>query len=273
MDTGTFVEQPLVFKAEGAALPGVLALPERPAGDLGVLIVVGGPQYRVGSHRQFVHLARRLAGAGIPCLRFDVRGMGDADGAFPGFELLAPDLEAALAALLRHAPTVRRVVPWGLCDGASAILLGLVGRAEVAGLVLLNPWVRHAQTQAQVQVRDYYGRRIFDPVFWRKLLGGGVAWRRALRELAGQLRRALRRGGGAAGGGPQLYLLSGRDLVCAEFQRFSAADAVWAPVLRRPEVQRNELPEADHTFSSAVLRRAVEDATLAWLARLGGPPR
>src|SRR5690349_24048098 len=52
----------------------------------GVLLVVGGPQYRVGSHRQFALLCRRLAGRGVPALRFDYRGMGDADGAARTFE-------------------------------------------------------------------------------------------------------------------------------------------------------------------------------------------
>jgi len=50
------------------------------AADTGVLIVVGGPQYRVGSHRQFVMLARFLADHGVPCMRFDYRGMGDVSG-------------------------------------------------------------------------------------------------------------------------------------------------------------------------------------------------
>ena len=46
----------------------------------GVLIIVGGPQYRVGSHRQFVQLARALASNGIATMRFDYTGMGDSQG-------------------------------------------------------------------------------------------------------------------------------------------------------------------------------------------------
>ncbi|MFB1029241.1 MAG: hydrolase 1, exosortase A system-associated, partial [Thauera sp.] len=69
-----------IFPCEGEELIGILALPETAVTRLGVLVVVGGPQYRVGSHRQFVLLARALAKSGVPCMRFDYRGMGDATG-------------------------------------------------------------------------------------------------------------------------------------------------------------------------------------------------
>jgi alpha-beta hydrolase superfamily lysophospholipase len=78
-------EYPLRFDRAGVPLVGIVHPAGKPAGDIGVVVVVGGPQYRVGSHRQFVLLARDLAAAGIPTLRFDTRGMGDSGGDFPGF--------------------------------------------------------------------------------------------------------------------------------------------------------------------------------------------
>jgi uncharacterized protein len=108
----TPLERGLRFDCEGRSLVGVLSLPTAPAGDLGVVIAVGGPQYRAGSHRQFVLLARRLAAAGFAALRFDMRGMGDSEGEFPGFEGLGPDLTAAGHALMAQAPGVRRLVYW-----------------------------------------------------------------------------------------------------------------------------------------------------------------
>ena len=48
--------------------------------------MVGGPQYRVGSHRQFTLMARAFAAAGYPVLRFDYRGIGDSEGESRGFE-------------------------------------------------------------------------------------------------------------------------------------------------------------------------------------------
>lgn len=79
-----YSEQAAVFKSGTNALLGITSLPAStpvPSASTGVVIIVGGPQYRAGSHRQFVLLARALATAGYPVLRFDYSGMGDSDGA------------------------------------------------------------------------------------------------------------------------------------------------------------------------------------------------
>src|SRR5882672_7230784 len=105
----TFVELPVLFHCEGDQLVGVLARPDQPR-DVGVVVVVGGPQYRVGSHRQFILLARTLASEGIACLRFDYRGMGDSEGEARSFESVDADIACATAELTRLVPSVRRVV-------------------------------------------------------------------------------------------------------------------------------------------------------------------
>ena len=79
--------------------------------------MVGGPQYRVGSHRQFVLLARDLAADGFPVFRFDYRGMGDSEGEFRGFEHVEDDIAAAVEAFRSASPGLREIVLWGLCDG------------------------------------------------------------------------------------------------------------------------------------------------------------
>ena len=163
-------DKALRFVCEGEPLIGILHQPNpaRPAQRLGVLIVVGGPQVRVGSHRQFVQVARALADDGYPVLRFDVRGMGDSAGAQRSFEQLTPDIGAAVDELLRQCPQLQQVVLWGLCDGASASLLYLAerqGDARIAGLCVLNPWVRSELSLARTQVQHYYTRRLVDPAF------------------------------------------------------------------------------------------------------------
>src|SRR3974390_2928101 len=114
------IETPITFSCAGETLLGLIHLPASPP-ELGVVIVVGGPQFRVGSHRQFLLLARELARKGIAVLRFDCRGMGDSDGEFPGFEHIGPDVAAAVDTLVAQVPTLRRIVLWGLCDATLAI--------------------------------------------------------------------------------------------------------------------------------------------------------
>ena len=131
-------EHALTFDCEGESLVGILSGAGLPAGR-GVLIVVGGPQYRVGSHRQFALLARHLAKHGVPTLRFDYRGMGDSDGEVRTFERVGEDIRCAIDRFFASVPGLKDVVIWGLCDAASAALFYAHQDARVSGLILLNP--------------------------------------------------------------------------------------------------------------------------------------
>jgi exosortase A-associated hydrolase 1 len=297
----SIAEHPIVFECEGKRLVGVVAQPEHPLHPAhpvrtGVVIVVGGPQYRAGSHREFVTLARALAAGGFAALRFDVRGMGDSEGVPRPFDDLSADLAAASAALAHACPSIERLAWWGLCDGASAALIDAARpqKLPLAGLVLANPWVRSEATFAKAQVRHYYLRRVFEPGFWRKLLGGGVPVGRALGGLVETLSAARARGAveeGTAGGrergteahsrpfqqrmrdgleafpGPALLLMSGRDLTAREFDACVAGDTRWRAAVSRRTVSRVDFADADHTFSGAASREAVERATAEWLRR------
>lgn len=276
-------ERVVEFTVEGHALFGVLC--SRPqAQDVGVVVVVGGPQYRAGSHRQFVHLARRLAAAGYPCLRFDYRGMGDSEGALRDFETVGDDIAAATDALLAAEPGLRRVVLWGLCDGASAALLYLHDRrdARVCGLALLNPWVRTGASQARTRVKHYYLQRLMAPDFWRKLIVGGVRLAalsgfidnlRASRQLGHEAPRQLAypermAAAWAAFEGRILLMISEHDYTAREFEEYAAASQAWQCTLAARHPLQVALADADHTCSGPQARIAAEDATVAWLASL-----
>ena len=270
-------ETVLSFSCKDASLLGVLSAPTGEASGLGLIIVVGGPQYRVGSHRQFVLLARALASQGRRVLRFDCRGMGDGEGAASNFENFSADIGAAVAALRGNG--AQRVVLWGLCDAASAILLHLDeqgAQAGVDGIVLLNPWVRSAASLARTHVKHYYLQRLMQREFWLKLLRGGVAGK-ALGDLFGNLRSA-RKSTASAGSfqqrmarawrafpGPVLLLLSGQDYVAKEFLDHCNATPDSVGLLSLPGVMRADLLEADHTFSTAAWRAEVETLTGNWL--------
>src|SRR5712692_9618697 len=136
----THNEIALIFDCEGESLVGILS-GAGPLAGRGVLIVVGGPQYRVGSHRQFTLLARHLAERGVPALRFDYRGMGDSGGEFRTFERVGADIRWAVDRFFASVPGLKEVVIWGLCDAASAALFYAHQDERVSGLILLNPWV------------------------------------------------------------------------------------------------------------------------------------
>lgn len=276
-------ESVLSFACEGQPLVGILAEPAGTPAEVGVIIIVGGPQYRAGSHRQFTLLARHLAAHGHTVLRFDYRSMGDSPGEARDFLAVDADIAAAIDALLAARPTLKRVALWGLCDAASAALLYLESTrdARVAGVTLINPWVRSAATLAQTHVKHYYWRRLREKEFWLKLVKGGVGTK-ALRSLGSNLRLARRAGetsdsrsfqdrmaAGLTGfGGTVLLVLSGDDYTAKEFALNSSNSASWSGALDSPRVRRHDLPTADHTFSHIDDAAAVYHFTRQWLADL-----
>lgn len=276
-------ETPIVFDCAGEPLIGILATPAVPAA-IGVVIVVGGPQYRVGSHRQFVELCRGLAERGIACLRFDCRGMGDSADEQRGFESIDADVAAAVDCLIGAVPSLEGVVLWGLCDGASASLMYAPSDARVVGVVALNPWVRSHETLAAARVDHYYKQRLRSKEFWRRLLGGEIALGRAIAGYAAAMmtklagRRSSKRSGPAkathftdrmeAGWrhleDRVLIVLSGRDLTAQEFVGFCKQRPAWQGALRAgPNL--TELADADHTFSRNEWKRTVEEITARWV--------
>jgi uncharacterized protein len=276
-------ERAIVFDCGGESLVGMLHAPEV-AAEIGVVVVVGGPQYRVGSHRQFVHLARAVSRAGYPVLRFDVRGMGDSSGAPRPFDSLDDDIAAAIDAVVAHTRSVRRVVLWGLCDGASAAWLYLQARGDprVAGVCAVNPWVRSSQGLARTHIKHYYLQRVLSPSFWSKLLRGGVGWQ-ALRKLVRALwttlspglsaedrspadfRQRMAQGCHRCAPGSVLLMLSSDDYTAKEFAEHAASAREWQEALRACAVQRRDIPGADHTLSQQAARIEVEVTTVRWL--------
>ena len=276
------------FECEGCTLVGLFE--EADAGSSrAVIVVVGGPQYRVGSHRQFTLLSRALAEAGVNTMRFDHRGIGDSAGETT-FEDLGPDIAAAIDACFARYPDLREVVLWGLCDAASAIMMYAHGDPRVAGLIVLNPWVRSDRTLAQSYLSAYYLKRLTQVDFWRQLFSGRVAVGKSLLEFWRNLRLAKSANdppdapvadekrkpaeqafqsrmmdGLSKFPGNTLVLLSGKDLTANEFKIFVDADRKRRRLMKRDNIRIVDYPEADHTFSTAQWRRQVSERTIDWI--------
>ncbi len=194
------IRQPLTIPCEGALLAATLDLPENPAQPAtGLLIVTGGNEIRVGAWNGQSRLAARLAQSGHPVLRFDRRGVGDSEGENAHFTGSAPDIAAAIAAFRAACPGLSRLVVWGNCDAASALMLSSGAGADA--LILSNPWVLEApDTGAPTAnpadatppgaLRAYYRQRLANPVAMARLLFGKVSLTGLMRSLLATLRRA-----------------------------------------------------------------------------------
>jgi exosortase A-associated hydrolase 1 len=281
----SFAERTVAFACHGEWLYGVASVPPQPA-RRGVLVVVGGPQYRAGSHRQFTLLARSLAAQGIATMRFDYRGMGDSQGAARSFEDVGDDLRAAIDHFIEAVPGVQEVVVWGLCDAASAALFYAARDERVTGLVLLNPWVRTDGGLAKATLKHYYRGRLLEASLWKKILSGRFDYAAAGKSFARLARTALgarRVPNDAAAGaddaplpqrmlqglarfqGKVLLVLSGADLTAKEFSDMANASADWQRLLAAPRVTRRALEPADHTFSRRAWRDQVAGWTCEWV--------
>ncbi len=271
-----------ILDCSGEELLGILHAAER---RVGVIIVVGGPQYRVGSHRQFVLMARRIAAAGYPVLRFDYRGMGDSGGGSRTFEAIGEDIASAINHFKARLPRLEAGVLLGLCDAASAIMMYCDRDPWVAGLVLLNPWARTTQGEARSYLRHYYLQRLLTRAFWGKVLSGKFQMRNSLRDVATKLLSARRSTEGRTGSetreaptfvdrmqaglqnfdGEVLFLISGRDLTAQEFMDLNGKSKAWKRATGGPKVLLRTLLEADHTFSRRAHLDAALDECIAWL--------
>lgn len=155
-------------------------------GTTGLLIVSGGNEIRAGAFGGQAELASRIATAGYPVFRFDRRGVGDSEGENRGFRKCAKDIAAALDAFRAMAPQLSRVVAFGNCDGASALMLG--GGSGCDALILSNPWTiddanATDPTPPPEAIRARYAEKLKNPREIGRLLAGGVDLRKLARGL------------------------------------------------------------------------------------------
>ncbi len=272
------MEKALGIQLGEEQLLGIVHHPE-PAAEVGMVLVVGGPQYRVGSHRQFVQLSRALARQGIASMRFDYRGMGDSEGEKQPFDAICADIRAACDAFAAETG-IRRIVLWGLCDAASAAMIYAHKDTRIEGLVLLNPWLRSESTMGQTMVRHYYLKRLLSAEFWRKLLRGGVQVTRGLRDAGRFVRAGMARSDREPGSyqarmqwgigkfpGRACLVLSGEDLTAREFEQQALGQGGW-PELKTDRVQVQRIQGSDHTFSTSSFKGEVEAVTREFIESL-----
>lgn len=231
----------------------------------GLLIVTGGNETRAGAFSSQASLSEQVAAAGHPVLRFDRRGVGDSEGVNFGFREEADDIAAALSAFRAQCPSLRRVVAFGNCDAASALMLA--GGAGFDGLILSNPWT-YEDEQADAPpppsaIRARYAAKLKNPREVLRLLTGKVnlvkiarglasaASKPAATGLAAVMKEAL-----AQFDGPVRILIAERDRTGQAFL------AGWD----EHDVRLNRCAGADHAYSGDTSKGWLLSQILAALA-------
>ncbi len=267
-------ETPLRFGPEGR-LMGVLTEPAAgPAAGVAFLLFNAGVIPRLGPHRINVKLARALAAAGCPVLRFDLSGHGDSPAAPPGVtDAPVADLRAAMDHL-EATLGVRRFALVGVCSGAVNAYRASLADPRVAGLFMFDGyWYRSRWTR---WVRDWKHLRALPP---------GHVLRAVLRRL-----RPTGNGKPGAEGSAVLYPDNAnppRAEFCRAMQQlvdrgtavtvvysgsvidYFSYGAQWRHTFGREawfdRVPCAYLPDIDHSFVELRGQRRFIDTVLAWL--------
>ena len=273
---------------DGQPIYGLFTVPETNC-HTAVVIVVGGPQYRVGSHRQFVLLARHLASHGILALRFDYSGMGYSEGFPKRFYEIDADISGAIDLVQQQDADIKKIYLWGLCDAASAIAFFAHEDPRVNGIVLLNPWVRSEASHSKALLSNYYQDRFFNIEVWKDLIKSpkkmlmavislfnvifkvvkskfsrsnsnisiGITVEERVNDIAASMFKGLTKYSGKI-----CFILSGNDLTAQEFEQVLASNGWLNQENSQTKTQIHRINDANHTFSSNRWRSQVEQITL-----------
>lgn len=272
-------ERPFAVEQPFGRLAGVLAEPvEGPATPLCAVLLNPGALRRIGPSRLWVEIARRWAARGVPTLRLDLEGIGDADGDETAYantaELYVPKfVDQVLAALdeLEQRGLPSRFVLGGLCSGAYWSFHAALRDPRVGAAFLLNPRVLYWD-RSLVEARE--ARKIGAALHgstWRRLLRRDVPLSRVGEILGAAIRAPARARAAAAArsagreefecalgrleeqGKQLLFAFGGNEPLREELEREGRLEQLG----RDPGVTLELLSGRDHEFRPIAAQREV----------------
>ena len=165
--------EPVQFKCDGKRLFGIIHIPDKNIQPgIGFIMVIGGPQTRVGGHRLYLMLAQFLCSNGVTVFRFDYEGMGDSEGGLVGFQGAGPSIDSAVNFLVQKFSNISKIIIWSICDGCPISLkYAADNESRIAGIIMCNPFVLNNDAAiARANLKHYYSRRLLKIQFWIKLI-------------------------------------------------------------------------------------------------------
>jgi alpha-beta hydrolase superfamily lysophospholipase len=173
-------ERPVFLDGPGGQLFGVLTEPLGARRELTALLLNAGPQRRIGPSRMWVEIARRWAANGVPTLRIDAAGIGDAEGDATALgqvtafyrQVYVTQARAALE-LLAERGLPPRFVMVGLCAGAYWSAQAALADERVAAVIMLNPrTLVFDEWRHTVRRTRHLRKQMLRPSTWRRALRG-----------------------------------------------------------------------------------------------------
>jgi alpha-beta hydrolase superfamily lysophospholipase len=169
-----------------------------PDSDICPVFLNAGAVRHCGPNAMWTRFARQLGGLGYASARIDVRNVGEADGPDAPYathdafyaDAVLTDVDRVLAALGAARP--RRFLLVGLCSGAFAALHTADRRADVAGIVMVNPLALVWNEEARALLRQDQIRNAMRGANWRRLLHRDLTLSGASRRLAAHGAAAVR---------------------------------------------------------------------------------
>ncbi len=270
-----------------------------PAGQ-GPVVLFGnaGSVYHVGPSRLYVTLARRLARAGIPSVRYDLANIGDGM-TYEHVEANIPYPSDAVQRItevlefVRDGLGHRQAVLTGFCSGATQAFHAALAQREDSALrdvIMVNPKVFYGEHAGQqddnlvMRRSSYYARAMRDPQRWRRLLSGDIDYRKLAQFLRGRLRllgkgiaRACRRlllrdSGTRLGNDLTRFVDSGHGLAFFFSTRdpghrvlLESSGGVAKRLIESGRVQVTKIEDGDHTL---IQKRCRDDFSERFVAQL-----
>lgn len=193
-------ESAVVFHAAAQQLFGVVTEPVDAApGPVTLILYNAGAIRRIGPNRMWTEAARRWGAAGVPVLRIDVEGIGDADG--DGTVYTASDDPFYLPHLTEQAHAVlelaaqrgfpERFVLGGLCSGGYWAFQTALADERVESVVMLNPRLLFFDPRSDRERELRKLARLLTPAGIRRTDLHKLTWKRGAR-LAVELLRHKR---------------------------------------------------------------------------------
>ncbi|HUB76101.1 MAG TPA: hypothetical protein VL977_03545 [Solirubrobacteraceae bacterium] len=192
-------ETPVQISTPKGAIVGILTEPEGGRRDISLLLLNAGAQRRIGVNRMWVEIARRWGGRGVPSLRVDVEGIGDADGDSTRFadfnSFYVPEFVDQVRLAMddlagRGLP--ERFVLLGLCSGAYwSFHTALADRRVQAALMLNTRVLVWTSTLLATREAQGFARSAVSAGSWRRVLSGETSPERLVSAARSLSKRAL----------------------------------------------------------------------------------